>query len=810
MIRTEISERDVAFSAILETIVDGIVIADAAGAIVLTNRAAEAILGRRGADVMGLPLDGAVPGLEAPVRQLREGAVVRGLELRYPRPGGETRALLVNGAPMRGEHGALTGLVVTFADVTERMRTFAQLEASERRFRELTEQSADIIGYVSLDGKILYVSPAARTILGYAPEEMIGRASQDFVHPDDRAILAGTVDVSPADVFTAEFRARRKDGSLCWLDTARRVVRDASDTAVGFLVISRDVTERRAAAEMLQRTADALALAQEIAHVGSFQHDVAGGTASWSDELYRIYGVSPETFAVRTDSLWHFDHPDDTAAVRHAVDAARRDRTVYEVEHRIIRPDGTERWVVERGRYTYDDAGAPVAIAGTVLDTTDRKRAEERATHLAHHDALTGLPNRIELAEALQRSIGAAGRRGVRVAVLCIDMDRFTRINDTLGHVAGDAVLKALAERIRGCLGPGDLLSRTAGDEFFAVLPDIERVEDAARIAERIVSAVAHPLEIAGRTLVVTAGIGASVYPNDGREADQLMRNAEAAMYRAKREGRGAVAFAEPELHARARKRLMIEHELRDAVENDELRLHYQPLVDVPTGAIVGCEALVRWQHPTQGMLHPDTFIGLAEESGLITSLGAWVIEEACKAVYAWTQIARPFTLAFNISARQLQHGELVATIDRLIRRYRCPPQSVEMEITETTAMRDAERALRILGEIKARNIKIGIDDFGTGYSSLAYLKRFPLDKLKIDRSFVRDLISQNGRAIVAAIISLAHSLGLVAVAEGVETEEQRALLSDLRCDQMQGYLFSPPVPAQTFETLLRSGKRYP
>jgi diguanylate cyclase (GGDEF)-like protein len=522
-----------------------------------------------------------------------------------------------------------------------------------------------------------------------------------------------------------------------------------------------------------------------------------------------MYGVSRASFVVRPYSLWDFDHPDDVAAVTRAIEAARRDRTLYEIEHRIVRPDGTERWVVERGRYSYDDAGTPIAIAGTVLDTTERKRAEERATHLVHHDALTGLPNRIVLAEALQRAVGAAGRRGTRVAVLCIDMDRFTRINDTLGHVAGDAVLKALAERVRGCLGPGDLLSRTAGDAFFAVLPDIERIEDAARIAERIVSAVAHPSEVFGRALIVTACIGASVYPDDGLGPDQLMRNAEAAMYRAKREGRGAIAFAEPELHAQARKRLLIEHELRDAVAKNELRLHYQPLVDAETGTIVGCEALIRWQHPSHGMLHPDTFIGLAEESGLITSIGTWVIEEACKTVCRWANIAQPFTLAVNISARQLQHGELVETIDRLMRRHGCPPESVEMEITETTAMRDAERALRVLGEIKTRSIKIGIDDFGTGYSSLAYLKRFPLDKLKIDRSFVSDLTSQNGRSIVAAIISLAHSLGLVAVAEGVETEEQRAMLSDLRCDQMQGYLFSPPLPAETFETLLRTGKRY-
>ena len=429
------------------------------------------------------------------------------------------------------------------------------------------------------------------------------------------------------------------------------------------------------------------------------------------------------------------------------------------------------------------------------------RRQERSLRHLAHHDALTGLPNRLLMSDRLAHAIRKAHRTGEGLAVIFIDFDHFKEINDSLGHSVGDQLLVAIAERLRHLLREEDTVARLGGDEFVVIAEQLQAALDASSIAEAIRSAFTEPLQVAERDLCVTTSIGISLYPADGSDAETLLRNADAAMYRAKAEGRNDYRFYAVDMTEKAQARIAMEGNLRRALERREFELLFQPILDLASGGIVGAEALIRWNHPSQGILLPDSFIPVAESTGQIDRIGAWVLHEVCARLSQWRDLGIGDTrVAVNLSGRQLLHGDLVGTMRNCIRQSGVDPRLIELEITEGYLIQRPEVCRTTLDKLRAMGVQIAIDDFGTGYSSLSYLKQFPISKIKIDRSFVRDIrLDPNDQAIVTAIIALGRSLGLGLVAEGVESEEQASFLAALGCDEVQGYLYSKPLSAAAF-----------
>lgn len=452
-----------------------------------------------------------------------------------------------------------------------------------------------------------------------------------------------------------------------------------------------------------------------------------------------------------------------------------------------------------------NDANEVTYYVGIFSDITQIKQTEQRLRRLAHFDPLTRLPNRLLFRDRLQQALMDAGRHGQMAALMLLDLDRFKDINDTLGHKAGDDLLKAVAKRIVSCVRKSDTVARLGGDEFTVVLSEIPGPQGVAGLARKIRRALAEPFRLGGKDVFITASIGISLYPSDSTEVGRLLQSADMALYRAKDQGRDNFQFFAPEMNLDVAKRMDLELALRGAVERNEFAVYYQPRLNCRTGQIIGAEALVRWNHPTRGLVSPMDFIPAAEETGLIVPIGEWVTKAACAQQKAWLQAGLPsVTMAVNASARQLAQPDLVDTIVRIIRTADVDPTSIELELTESVAMKDADTTIEIFSEFKRNGIQICIDDFGTGYSSLNYLKRFPIDKLKIDKSFVEFCSSDpDDKAIVEAIISVAHSLKLTVVAEGVETEEQLGLLKGLNCDEWQGYYCSRPVPGHEMAVLL-------
>ncbi len=450
-----------------------------------------------------------------------------------------------------------------------------------------------------------------------------------------------------------------------------------------------------------------------------------------------------------------------------------------------------------------------MAHVGTQLGrVVERKRAEDRLSYLAHHDTLTGLPNRTFFIERLQQAVMEADAHERLVGVMFIDLDHFKNINDTLGHDAGDLLIRAVAERLTGCVRAQDTVSRMSGDEFTLVLSDMGHVDDATRVAEKILHVLSAPFYISERELFVTPSIGVTLYPFDDRDIEGLLRNADIAMYRAKELGRNNYQFYTAELTARAHRRLTLAGALHRAIQHHEFQIYYQPIIDLDRGAIGGIEALLRWSHAEWGLMEPALFVPLAEETGLIIPIGEWVVHEACRQTRAWQVMGYPdLRVAVNLSARQFQQKNLIAVITSALQASELDPAHLELEITESAIMQNTEASISALRDIAKLGVRLAIDDFGIGYSALSYLKRFPIDILKIDQSFIRDIPQDmDDSAIASAIIAMAHALGIRVIAEGVETEEQMAFLKARRCSSVQGFYFSEPLCAEDMLALLEKG----
>jgi PAS domain S-box-containing protein len=577
-----------------------------------------------------------------------------------------------------------------------------------------------------------------------------------------------------------------------------------------------------AAINQLKHSQRRLSNAQRIGEMGDWEWDVRAGRVSASEQAWRIFGRDSKLGALEDDQFLGTVHAEDAERVRQACDRAIAHGNDFAIEHRVVLRDGALRHVHQQVEVIeQDDQGRAVRLVGAVHDITRRKDAEEQVRRLAYFDTLTGLPNRLLFTEQLIRALAQAERHGQQLAVLFIDLDDFKRVNDTLGHGAGDELLKQIGTRLSSSVrgldavtrsghqgadsDDGNTIARLGGDEFIVLLNNVSDGTDAGAVARRLVATLTEPVMVQGAELYVSCSVGVATYPGDGTDIETLLMNADTAMYRAKEAGRGGFQFYDRSMNARARERLEMETLLRHAPDRDEFVLHYQPRVDLKNGHIVGAEALIRWQHPVRGLLLPKDFIPLAEDARLVIPIAEWVIGSVCRQVAAWQAAGfKPIPVAVNLAAPHLRERALPELVERVLRDHALPPSVLELEVTESILMHDPEESLANARRLADLGVKLSIDDFGTGYSSLSYLKRLPIAALKIDQSFVRDIATDpDDAAIITAIIAMAHSLNLRVVAEGVENEAQRRFLHTHGCDEFQGFLVSQAVDAGEFVRLL-------
>ena len=598
---------------------------------------------------------------------------------------------------------------------------------------------------------------------------------------------------------------KRKDGSLVWVELFGKAV-DAADDSKGSVWIVQDITRQRQAEEHLR-------LASTI-------FEITGEAILVSDSRNRIVMVNPAFTEITgyTQEEVVGQNPAILSSGRHGAEfydslwdaLARTGRWEGEIWNRRKNGEVFPEWLsiaAVRG----ESDGTEYYVAA-FSDITKRKQDEERISIQANYDALTELPNRRLIHDRVDQALAQAAHTGERVGVLYLDLDNFKFVNDTMGHGVGDVVLSEMARRMRSCLRDRDAIGRVEGDEFMVFLAAIRSAEETTMVARRLLEAVSRPMVLAGRRddIVITASIGISVYPDDGDTTAKLVRNAATAAFHAKERGRNNYQFFTDDMNIRAMERLSLENRLRRAMEKGEMVLHYQPKVSLRNGRIVGMEALVRWNSPEEGLVPPGKFIPLAEETGLIVPLGEWVLRTACVQAKAWQDAGlAPLRMAVNLSARQLSKPDLLADVIRILDETGLAPEHLEMEITESSLMERADDAIATLDEMRAMGIHLTADDFGTGYASLNYLRNFPLDAIKIDRSFVSDIGGGRGASMLAAaVIAIGQSLDLKVTAEGVEGEAQLTFLRQHWCDEIQGSYFSPALPAAEFEALVREGRR--
>lgn len=703
----------------------------------------------------------------------------------------------------RAADGQATFISTILSDLSGRKATETEL----RKLTQALEQSANTIIITDRNGVTEYVNPYFYALTGYSREETIGhnpRVWQSGETPKEtyremwQTILAG-------EVWRGELHNRKKNGELYWEAATLSPVKDDKGEITHFVGVKQDITSRKEAEEKLRLWKRALESSVNAITITDATHpDFPYVYVNPAFE--RITGYSATEALGKNGRFLQNEDTDqpELENIRRAAKEQRDGRALL----RNYRKDGSLFWNELYISPVRNDAGVVTHYIGIQNDVTERKQYEEQLAYQSAHDTLTRLPNRNLAQDRLAQGIIFARRANRQLALLFVDLDNFKVINDSLGHNVGDQLLQVMAHRISDCVRGGDTVARLGGDDFAVVLTDVSQEEDISRVAHKILAAIAKPAMIESHQLTVTCSIGISLFPRDGEDPSTLLKNADAAMYKAKEQGRNSIQYYTAEINSRVFQRLMLENSLRAALERNEFALHYQPQVSLLNGQVIGMEALLRWQHAELGMISPVNFIPLAEDTGLITPIGAWVLRTACKQTKAWHDAGLPpVRIAVNISGRQFREN-IPQLVEQVLAESGLPPQYLELEITESVAMQHAETTEQTLGVLRDMGVRLSIDDFGTGYSSLSYLKRFPINKLKLDQSFVRDIISDpDDAAISSAIIALAHGMKLEVIAEGVETESQLSFLRSHGCDAIQGYYFSRPVAPDQMEQLLRDGR---
>jgi diguanylate cyclase (GGDEF)-like protein/PAS domain S-box-containing protein len=687
-----------------------------------------------------------------------------------------------------------------------------RLRDSEARFKATFENAPVGVVRLDLEGRFLEVNQKLCEITGFRRDQLLGYKALDFTHADDvendkqglASLVAGKI-----GVFNREKRIVRSDGAAVWADLSTSLVRDKSGQPEYFVAMVIDIGERKRVEQALHESEERFRSLTELSSDSIWEQDEHFRYIHRTTNL-KHSGVAAESHFGKTRwELPIIGVSDEQWAAHRALLEAHRPFKDWEYQYRA--EDGNIRWYNVSGIPIFDSQGGFTGYRGVGKDITERKRHEEELKQQANHDALTGLANRLLLNDRLEHAIALAERHDKTVAVIFVDLDHFKDINNSLGHAIGDELLKAVATKISACVRDVDTVARTGGDEFVLILAEDQTENDTMIALGRIMASIAGQYLVAGLELHVTCSMGASLYPKDGRDAGTLLMHADTAMYRAKESGRNRYMFYRQEMNTRLRQRLSTENELRHALERGELLLHYQPQINLRSGAISGIEALIRWQHPERGLVPPDDFISIAEDTGLIVPIGEWVLNTACAQASAWQKAGIPAVrMAVNISARQFRHKTFADSIHSALATHGLAAKFLELEITESMAVDDPEETILLLQKLTMTGLSIAMDDFGTGFSSLSYLKRLPVNVLKIDKSFIRGIVTDpSDVAIAKTVIDLCRNLGMQIVAEGVETVEQADLLQAWNCTTAQGYYYSRPVAAAECARLLRGQQRY-
>ncbi len=707
------------------------------------------------------------------------------------------------------------GMVRTFTDVTDYVHAETALRASEDSIRQITSQVPGMVFRVRLtyEGarKYSFVSEGVRDLYRIEPAEVLadGNVLQAFRHPDDALAVDAELHKAAFSTLpmTMQFRLQLKDGTVKWAQMTSICVA-ADDHGTVRTGVTFDITASKLAEAELRETEARWKLALDSTGDGVWDWDIATGVEIFSRRFTEMYGFGEGELASRNSEFDARTHPDDLDQLLRKRQAHLDGLTpTYINEHRIQCKDGSWKWTLSRGMVISRDAhGKPLRMIGTHTDITGRKHSEALIWQQANFDALTGLPNRRMLRDRLEQEIKKSRREGLQLAILFIDLDHFKEVNDTLGHDNGDLLLVEAARRIRACVRETDTVARMGGDEFTVVLSELSDSANTERIIHKILDAMTAVFQLGDEQVFVSASIGITVYPADATEVENLFKNADQALYVAKGEGRNRFSFFTPALQEAAQTRVRLTNDLRAGLVQDQFLMVYQPIVELGTGAIYKAEALIRWQHPTRGLISPAAFIPIAEASGLIIDIGNWVFMQAASQAKGWRASLHPnFQISINKSPVQFHHAGAAhsAWLDRL-HALGLPGGAIAVEITEGLLL-DANSAVTDkLLELRDAGIQVSLDDFGTGYSSLSYLQRFEIDYIKIDQSFVRHLVAgSTDMALCKAIIVMAHELGMKVIAEGIETPGQRDLLVAAGCDYGQGYLFARPMPAKDFEAFM-------
>ncbi|MDB6146179.1 MAG: sensory box/GGDEF domain/EAL protein [Pseudomonas sp.] len=716
----------------------------------------------------------------------------------------------------RDKQDRVTRIIGVAKDITEQLEASESLRDSEQRYRMLAESISDVIFSTDSELKPNYVSPSVQAVLGYSaewildngwqstianPQQLIGmyslldRVSKALTNPDDLTTLRANL---PTQLFL--FDCLRADGRKIPIELRLVLVWDEHGTFEGILGVGRDISQQRRAEKDLRMAATVF----EHSTSAILITDPAGYIVQANDAFSRVSGYAVSQVLDQLPTMLTVDDQQE-AHLRYILKQLHQ-RGSWEGEVWLKRRSGEHypAWVGITA--VFDDEGDLASYVCFFSDISERKASEQRIHRLAYYDALTHLPNRTLFQDRLHTALQQAERQQAWVVLMFLDLDRFKPINDSLGHAAGDRMLKEMATRLLGCVADDDTVARMGGDEFTLLLqPGATRqiaLNRAIHVAEQILGSLVKPFVLEGREFFVTASIGIALSPQDGNELSQLMKNADTAMYHAKERGKNNFQFYQADMNASALERLELESDLRHALEQQEFTLYYQPQFSGDGKRLTGAEALLRWRHPRRGLVPPGDFIPVLEELGLVVEVGDWVLTEACRQLKAWHEAkVRVPKVSVNISARQFSDGQLGTRIATILNETGLPPACLELELTESILMREVNEAMLILDGLKCLGLSIAVDDFGTGYSSLNYLKQFPIDVLKIDRTFVDGLPSGEQDAQIArAIIAMAHSLNLAVIAEGVETHEQLEFLREHGCDEVQGYLFGRPMPPARFE----------
>jgi diguanylate cyclase (GGDEF)-like protein/PAS domain S-box-containing protein len=767
---------------------------------------------------------------EAFLKKLKAEKKLTNHEMSFRRKSGDSFWAMLNASTVDDDSGVPGFIEATLVDITDSKRSEEVLRQAARRLsaqhsildternmlRALIDNIPDFIYVKDAESRFVVANRHVARVMGVETQEaLLGKTDFDF-YPQEiaKAFYEDEQNVmrSGQPLYNREEKAVDNAGNEIHILTTKVPFRDNTGQVTGVAGVGRDITDRKRAEEALRTAEEKYRAIFEDAVIGIFQATPDGRPLSINRALAEIHGYDSATqlmAEVANVVSELFVHPDQMEEIGKVL---AEKGVVRNLELELYRKDRSKRSVLANIRGVRDAGGRLTLIEGTMEDITDRKQAEERVQFLAYYDALTGLPNRTLLQDRLGKALASARRRKEKVAVMFLDLDRFKIINDSLGHSIGDQLLQNVAERLRNWSREQDTVARIGGDEFVIVLCGVKDVPDVAVAAERVMDTMVADLLIQDRRFNVSCSIGISIYPDHGLDSETLIKNADAAMYSAKESGRNNFRFFTNEMNVQVVERLTIEHNLRLALERDEFFLVYQPQMDIRSGQIAGMEALIRWRHPELGLVLPGRFMSVAENSGLILPIGEWVLRTACRAARHWQeQGLPPLPVAVNVSAIQFRQEAFGALVRNVLQTIGLATHFLELEVTESLLLSNAERSLPVLHELKAMGVKLTIDDFGTGYSSLSYLRHFPINKLKIDRSFIKMVASNPGdAAITAAIIVMAKSLNLKVIAEGVEDSAQMSFLEAHQCDEIQGYYFSKPLTCDEITAKLRQGGGYP